>query len=91
MKLFPKQEKYSLGQKTENTILDILEAILSAAYLPGYAKKETIKKASDKNDLLKCLVRLAYETKSINDKRYILLEAKIIEAGKMIGGWLKSI
>jgi len=89
--LFSKQEKYTLGQKTENTVLDILEAILSAAYLPGYAKKEIIKKASDKNDLLKYLIRLAYETKSINDKHYLMLEVKIIEIGKMLGGWIKSV
>ena len=91
VKVFPKQERYSLGQKIENTILEILEFALQAAYLPKYRKADFIRKASDKADLLKYLIRLAYETKSINLKRYMALEEKIIEIGKMLGGWIKSI
>lgn len=90
LKFFPKQEKYSLGQKIENTILEILELTLSATYLPKYNKNEVLKKASDKIDLLKYLIRLSYETKSINSEKYLLLEGKIIELGKMLGGWIKS-
>jgi len=90
IKVFPKQEKYSLGQKIENTILEILEFTLQAAYLPKYRKVDFIRKASDKADLLKFLIRLAYETKSINLKRYVILEGKILEIGKMLGGWIKS-
>lgn len=52
---------------------------------------EVIRRASDKTDLLKYLLRLAYEIKSINLKKYLLLEEKIIEIGKMLGGWIKSI
>lgn len=49
-----------------------------------------LERASDKTDLLKILVRLAYETKSLNESRYLLLEQKIIEFGKMIGGWIRK-
>ena len=87
---FPKQEKFTIGQKTENTILEILELALSAVYLPKYDKSKMIRKASDKTDLLKYLARFTYETKSINLKSYILLEEKILEIGKMLGGWIKS-
>lgn len=89
LKLFPKQEKYSLGLKIENTILEILELILSASYLPKYQKGEILRKASDKTDLLKYLIRLAHETKSINTKKYVALEEKVLEIGKMLGGWMK--
>ena len=79
-----------MGLKIENTALEILEFTLSASYLPKYKKNEVIRKASDKNDLLKYLVRLAYETKSINIKQYLVLEERLIEIGKMFGGWIKS-
>ena len=46
---------------------------------------------SDKIDLLKVVVRLAHETHSINLEKYIVLEYKIVEIGKITGGWLKSI
>lgn len=91
IKLFPKQERYSLGQKIQNTTIEILELSLQATFLPRYAKSTTIRRAGDKTDLLKYLLRLAYEIKSINLKRYILLEEKIIEIGKMIGGWIKYV
>mgnify|MGYP001564505654 FL=1 len=91
MKLFPKLERYSLGQKIENTILEILELTLQAAYQPKYRKIETIRKASDKTDLLKYLLRLAYNVEAVNLKKYLLLEEKAIELGKMFGGWIKSL
>ena len=90
LKTFPKQERYSLGKKIEETILEILEFMLSASYLPKFKKNEILRKASDKTDLLKYLFRLAYEIKCLNMKKYILLEEKVIETGKMIGGWIKS-
>ena len=67
-----------------------MESILIAS-CSSLRKNEYIRNASNKNDLLKYLIRLAYETKSINDKKYLLLEEKAIEIGKMIGGWIKSI
>ncbi len=91
LKLFPKQERFSLGQKIEITILEILEFSLASLYLPKYRKIEILRKTSDKNDLLKYLIRLAYETKSINLKKYLISQEKILEIGKMIGGWIKSI
>ena len=90
-KFFPKQEKYSLGQKIENTILEILEFSLQAAYLPKGIKNEVVRKASNKTDLLKYLIRLAYETKSLNMRRYVALEKSAVEIGKMLGGWIRSI
>lgn len=90
LKTFPKQEKFTLGQKTENTILEILELVLSAAYLPKYDKNKILRKASDKTDLLKYLIRLANETKSVNIKKYVALEEMTLEIGKVLGGWIKS-
>ena len=91
LKIFPKTERFTLGQKTENTILEILELTLSASYLPKYRKIETLRKASEKVDLLKYLVRLANDNKSINIKKYLLVEEKVLEIGRMLGGWIKSI
>ena len=91
LKVFPKEEKFSLGVKIESVILEILGYTTSASYKPKHNKRELLTKASDSTDLLKILVRLAYETESLNKQRYLVLEEKIIEAGKMIGGWLRSM
>ena len=88
--LFPKHERYTLGQKIENTVLETLELILSASYTSVY-KNEILRKANNKIDLLKHIVRLAQETDSIKLKNYLALEQTIIEIGKMIGGWRRSL
>ena len=90
LKTFPKLERFTLGAKIENTVLEVLELTLSASYLPKYKKNEILIKASDKTDLLKHLIRIAYEIKVINLKRYILIEKNVLEIGKMLGGWIKS-
>jgi len=88
---FPKQERYTIGQRIEQTLLDALEFTLSATYLQRQIKIPILRRASDKTDLLKYLIRLAYETHSINIKRYIVLEREVVEIGKMLGGWIRSI
>jgi hypothetical protein len=88
--LFPKQEKYTLGQKIENTILEILELALSASFA-NICKKEILNKANNKIDLLKYLIRIAHEIGSIKIKKYLALEEITINIGKMIGGWQRSI
>lgn len=65
--------------------------MLSGAYLPRHEKISKIRSASEKIDLLKYLVRLAHEIKSINVKRYAELEKRLVEIGKMTGGWLRSL
>lgn len=90
MVLFPKQERYTLGQKIENTILEVLELTLSASHT-GIYKNEILRKTNNKIDLLKYLFRLAHETESIKMKNYLILEEAIIEIGKIIGGWLRSL
>lgn len=90
LKLFPKHEKYTLGEKIENTILETLELVLLATYT-GIYKKDILRKANNKVDLLKYLIRIAYETSSVKIKGYLLLEEQILEIGKDIGSWIKSL
>ena len=90
LKLFPKEEKFSLGVKIESVILEILSYTISASYKPKHNKRELLIKASDSADILKILVRLTHETGSLNKQKYLTIEEKLIEVGKMIGGWLKS-
>lgn len=88
---FPKQERHTLGQRIEQTILDALELVLSGAYAQRQTKLPVLKHASDKIDLLKYLIRLAHETRSLNTKRYADLERESLEIGKMLGGWIRSL
>ena len=82
--------RYTLWQKCENTTLAILEAIIETNYQREAERLNSLHTISNKLDLLKVLIRLAKETRTINDKQYIEVQAIIQEVGKMIGGWIKS-
>jgi len=87
---FPKKDRYTLGQRIENAILDVIEAIIIASQLSKSEKLPVLKKASVKLDLLKVLVRLAKDLKALDNKKYLILESNIQEIGKMLGGWIKA-
>ncbi len=90
VRFFPKIEKYSLGQKIENLILDTLELSIKTFYLPKQEKLTHLRKIDAKISLLKILIRLSNEIKSLDNKKYLILQEKLQEIGKMLGGWIKS-
>jgi len=85
---FPKTKRYTLGQKLDNTTLDIMELLFS---IPACTNKIIIlQRVSIKLDLLKILLRLAKDNQCLKEKEYILLQAKLAEIGRMLGGWIRS-
>ncbi len=59
--------------------------------MDSYAKKEHLALATGKLDLLKLLIRLAFDMKDLDQKAYLILEGQLQEVGRMLGGWLKSV
>ena len=86
----PKQDKYTIWQKSENLILEILEGILAASYKQKFEKTPILEKTSLKLNVLRVLIRLMKDTNAIDNKKYSLLEDGVDEIGRMLGGWLKS-
>lgn len=91
IKLFPKTEKYSLGQKIESLILGILELSIKVVYSPKQEKLTYLKEIDTKINLLKMLVRLSNEIKALDNKKYLILQEKLQEIGRMIGGWIRYL
>ena len=86
----PKQDRYTLWQRCENLILDILEGILLASQLSRGEKLPTLQNTSLKLNFLRVFLRLAKETKTIDNRKYLQLEETVDEIGRMLGGWIKS-
>ena len=53
LKLFPKSEKYSLGKKIENLILEILETLMKASYSQKQEKLSLLIATDTKINFLK--------------------------------------
>ena len=76
-----KQDRYTIWQKCESLILEILEGILYASETWEW---------SVKINFLRMFIRLMKDTKSLDTKKYLILEASIDEIGRMLGGWIKA-
>jgi len=87
---FPKKDRYTLGQKCETVLLDLLESIIMASYLSKQEKLPVLRKASLNIDLLRVFFKLGKDLKIIENKKYVELENSISEIGKMVGGWIKT-
>jgi len=87
---FPKKSRFVLAERIERKIMDLLEIVLRLSYSSREEKIAGLKTASQITDSLKILFRLCFEIKIIDQKKYFSSEEKLIEIGKMIGGWLKS-
>ncbi len=85
--ILPKTHRFSLGQRIDNTFVDIIEATATASFLIRQEKIPLVRRAIQKTDTLKVLLMILWETKSLNDKKYIALSMKVDEFGKMLGGW----
>lgn len=88
---FSKDSRYTLGQKIDLCFLEVIENIIKASYSSDVEKLIFLKRASTKLDLLKFFLQIAWEIKSLDNKKYILLSEKLNEVGRMLGGWIKSI
>lgn len=91
LKTFPKKDQYMLGRRCEEHILNFLELILLAVGLEKHRKLDVLKEANNKFDVLKVLFRMARELKILDTKKYLSLEAKMQEIGRMLGGWMRSL
>ena len=87
----PKSDRYTLWQKCENTTLALLEALIETSHHKGGERIHTLYEISCKLDLLKVLIRLAKETRTIEAQWYVDIQAHLQEIGKMLGGWIKSV
>lgn len=87
----PKSARYTIWQKCENTTLALLESLIETGHRKGADRAESLYIISNKLDLLKVLIRLSKETRTIDDRQYLEIQAIIQEIGKMIGGWIKSV
>ena len=85
--ILPKTHRHSLGQRIDTLFIDIIEAIAAAGFLTPAEKHPYVRLAIKKNDALKVLLMILWETKSLDDKKYIALSVKIDEVGKNLGGW----
>lgn len=88
---FPKANRFTLGSKIDSVFLESIESSFVASYSVGQVKLNHVESTITKTDLLKLLLQLAWETKAIDNNKYIHLSELLAEVGKMLGGWKRQL
>ena len=86
----PKQDRYTIWQKCEELLLQVLEGILFASQTSKAEKLPYLERTSVKLNFLRVFIRLMKDVKAIDNKKYIATEANLDEIGRMLGGWIRS-
>ena len=85
---FPRQRRFTLGERLESGLLDVLEECVDAAY--SKRKQSQLNTANRRLSSVRHLWRLAYELRVISQKRYLHGSRQLVDIGSQIGAWRKS-
>ena len=85
--ILPKTQRYSLGNRIDRIFIELIEAISTAVFLTREEKLPYVRLSIRKLDTLKVLIMILWETKTLDNKKYIAPSIPLDEAGKMLGGW----
>lgn len=86
---FPKSEKYALVVDIKHCMDIILERCIEAQ--KKYYKKSTLQELDVELAKLRAYMRLSHDLGFLPPKKYEIWSAKVVEIGKMLGGWLKTV
>ena len=85
---FPRVRRFTLGERIEVGVLDVLELLLEAAYTSN--KEGPLRRANLRLQVVRHLWRLAHELKVIAMRQYEHGASLLDDLGRQIGGWLRS-
>jgi hypothetical protein len=83
--------RISVSEPAITTCEKLLEELLIAKHAPKAVKEKFLIRANAKAELLSLQIRTILELKLANETNCLKLQAKLSEARRMLGGWLKSV
>ncbi|MBI4276435.1 four helix bundle protein [Candidatus Uhrbacteria bacterium] len=88
--VIPKQDRYTIAQRCESMMCDLLEGVMDASQTGKSEKGVVLARASRTLNMLRVFIRLMKDTHALDTKKYVLLETSVDEIGRMLGGWIRS-
>lgn len=85
---FPKSQRFILGQRLADGVLEIMELLVEATY--SSRKSDTLAKANRKLEVLRWMVRMAHDRKLLTARQFAFSSEQMTECGRMLGGWIKN-
>lgn len=86
---FNREFKYTLGEKLKNAAHEILDVIMRTNSMPDKEKQKCFPEIDFKKENLRVYLRIAADLKLISPGRLGVLNERIEELGRQLGGWQK--
>lgn len=86
-----KAYRISASEPAIKTCTELQTQLLIAKHAPKAVKEQFLIKANAQAELLALQLRAILELKLANETNCLKLQAKLAEARRMLGGWLKSV
>ena len=84
----PRAHRFTLGDRIYSQSLDLVTALAQATF--SRDKSRALETASDRDNSLRILLRLAKDIRLLSFAPYTYATGLLDEIGRMIGGWRKS-
>ena len=85
---FPKSKRFSIGQRLESRLLDLVTGLNRLQYTKNNEK--LVQSISATFDEIKLILKICYDTKLLSHSSFVFTVEKCDEIGAMIGGLLKA-
>lgn len=86
---FPKDRKYTLGEKIDTTFLAVISDFYSASYVKGNREAGLIQMRSHLH-LLVFLLRASFRLKALSRALYEKFTQELVEIGKITTSWIQK-
>jgi len=86
-----KRWRYGLGTSLEQSILDLLKELIMAKNAPKPLQSSYLIIAGSHLEVAVLKLRLFLELKIANETKIFQTQKQLLEIGRMLGGWLKSL
>lgn len=86
---FPKSRRFTLGDKIEQGLLNVLSLLIEATYA-NRGKLKLLTQINTQLTVLRHLWRLSFELTVIAKKQYNYGSQLLVNLGQQVGGWKKQ-
>jgi len=86
----PKNQRFVLGTRLADAVLEVMEVLAEATYARGTAKAPLLAKANRRIEGVRWLVRICKDRNLLSATQFAFSCRSVEECGRMVGGWLKQ-
>lgn len=87
---FPKNERFRMAKRLEDSSFHFYELLIEATRTTK-RKRHILIKADIELEKLRLFIRMSQQKKLTSHSQYRFISGELIEIGKLLGGWLKTL